>query len=319
MPIYRCNKCGFICEDSQTPVHTQAPCGRCGTPAMVYGTVFFVEEIVKRLATASRELQQLKTSASASPGPVTPAMSPASAIGSSEDVIKRWFSTRKIEVHLDASLSDTSGFFDDTAVKIGQDYGLFAELIERVRFAYRKSHTNVVLELGQLSQKDGQAITQLCRWLYEHTFFSRFHYQKVEKIARITLQSAPAIRQFFEGSWLEWYALMSAQEVAQTSNKPLQASARGAKVSFPNEDLHELDVICLSADNQPICIECKSGEFRRDIEKYSRLRKRLDIPRQRFIVLSPELTQEQAEGLSSMYELSFVNLSTLKSHLAGLL
>ena len=285
---------------------------------MVYGTVFFVEEIVKRLAAASRELQLLKSSAVPSPGGAVSATLPSST-GSAEDIIKHWFSSRKIEVQLDSALSDTSGFFDDTAVKIGQDYGLFAELIERVRFAYRKSHTNVVLELGQLSQKDGQAITQLCRWLYEHTFFSRFHYQKVEKIARITLQSAPAIRQFFEGSWLEWYALMSSQEVAQASSKPLLASARSTKVSFPNEDLHELDVICLTADNQPICIECKSGEFRRDIEKYLRLRKRLDIPRQRFLILSPELTQEQAEGLSSMYELSFVNLSTLKPHLKGLL
>lgn len=284
---------------------------------MVYGTVFFVEEIVKRLAVASRELQLLKAASAELPT----ASSNAPLVASTSDPegpIKRWFADRKIEAQFDPALSDTSGFFDDTAVKIGDDYGLFAELIDRVRFAYRKSHTNVTLELGQLSQKDGQTVTQLCRWLYDHTFFSRFHYQKPEKIVRLTLQSAPAIRQFFEGGWLEWYALMAVQEAAQ-SRHPLQASARGVKVSFPNEDLHELDVVCLPGDNTPICIECKSGEFRRDIDKYLRLRKRLDIPRQRFLILSPELTQEQAEGLSAMYELSFVNLNTLKPHLQRLL
>ena len=50
MPIYRCNKCGFVSEDTQTPVNTPTACGRCGTPSTVYGTVFFVEELIKRLA-----------------------------------------------------------------------------------------------------------------------------------------------------------------------------------------------------------------------------------------------------------------------------
>ena len=91
------------------------------------------------------------------------------------------------------------------------------------------------------------------------------------------------------------------------------------KVVFPNEDLHELDVVCLPAGRPPICIECKSGEFRRDIDKYLRLRKRLNIDRGRFLILSTDLTQEQAAGLSAMYDLSFVSLQTLREHLQRLL
>ena len=60
MPIYRCNKCGFVSEDSQTTVNTQTPCGRCGNPSTVYGTVYFVEELIRRLASASRELDGLE-------------------------------------------------------------------------------------------------------------------------------------------------------------------------------------------------------------------------------------------------------------------
>ena len=60
MPIYRCNQCGFVCEDSQTPVHTQTPCGRCASPSTVYGTVFFVEELVKRLASVTRDYKALQ-------------------------------------------------------------------------------------------------------------------------------------------------------------------------------------------------------------------------------------------------------------------
>jgi hypothetical protein len=76
-------------------------------------------------------------------------------------------------------------------------------------------------------------------------------------------------------------------------------------VIFPNEDLHELDVFFLVEGNTPVCIECKTGEFRQDIDKYLRLRKRLGIDRSQFILCCLGLGDEQAAGLSSMYELSF--------------
>ena len=219
---------------------------------------------------------------------------------------------------IDPANVDTSGFFDDAALRLGDNYALFGELIDRLRYAYRKSHGWVNLELARLPQKDAQAVNQLCRNLYEHTFFARYHYQKPEKIVRLTLQTAPAIRQFFDGGWLEWYALVCLLEHARGRGAGFSC-ARGVKVVFPNEDLHELDVVCLPEGQPPICIECKSGEFRRDIDKYLRLRKRLNIDRGRFLILSTDLTQEQAAGLSAMYDLSFVSLQTLREHLQRLL
>lgn len=324
MPIYRCNKCGFVSEDAQTPVNTQAACGRCGTPSTVYGTVFFVEELVKRLAAMTREHNALKQAAANVPPPPAPStpQQPARpgnlASGEQHAALQQWFATQKIEAQIDPANVDTSGFFDDAALRLGDNYALFGELIDRLRYAYRKSHGWVNLELARLPQKDAQAINQLCRNLYEHTFFARYHYQKPEKIVRLTLQTAPAIRQFFDGGWLEWYALVCLLEHARGRGAGFSC-ARSVKVVFPNEDLHELDVVCLPEGQPPICIECKSGEFRRDIEKYLRLRKRLNIDRSRFLILSTDLTQEQAVGLSAMYDLSFVSLQTLRDHLQRLL
>jgi hypothetical protein len=75
-------------------------------------------------------------------------------------------------------------------------------------------------------------------------------------------------------------------------------------VIFPNEDLHELDVFFLVDGATPVCIECKTGEFRQEIDKYLRLKKRLGIDRSQFILCCTGLTDEQAAGLSSMYELT---------------
>lgn len=312
MPIYRCNACGFIHE--LAPVHTPAhtPCGKCQTPCTVYETPYFVGEIIKRLASTTQELQRLKSTAD--PLGTRPSTPPDASVPTA---LADWFSVRQIEVQINPALSDTSGFFDDAARQMGDGYALFGELLDRIRFAYRNSHPTVHLDFGQLAQKEVHTLTALCRWLHEHTFFARYHYQKTEKKARLILQPATAMRQFFEGGWLEWYALMCLHDITKT--QALCDHARGVKVVLPNEDMHELDVVALPQNGQPICIECKSGEFRRDIDKYLRLNKRLSLPRDRFVILSPELSPEQARGFSSMYELSFCNLEMLRPHLQGLL
>ena len=341
MPIYRCNHCGFVSEEATTPVGSQMPCARCGTPTTVFGTVFYVEKLVERYFSAMREIKALQqpdtppdTGPDAVPAATPEQDHPESEASPLQDVnlhntsllataeqhapLQAWFASRKIEAQFDYAQVDTSGFFDDAARMIGNGYALFSELMDRVRFAYRKSHSWVNLELAQLPQKDAQTINTLCRQLYSHTFFARYHYQKPEKIVRLTLQTAPAVRQFFDGGWLEWYAFITLIELAQQRNKDFSC-ARGVKVVFPNEDLHELDVVCLPAGQPPICIECKSGEFRRDIDKYLRLRKRLGLDRHHFVICAADLTQEQAAGLTAMYELTFVNLETLAPHLATLL
>ena len=305
---------------------------------MVYGTVFYVEKLVERDFSALREVAALQQpdkpaddSTSACSGESVSAQATSAETLSGIDPnnttllttveqhapLQAWFSARKIEARFDYALVDTSGFFDDAARMLGEGHALYAELIDRVRFAYRKSHGWINLELGNLSQKEAQAINTLCRQLYSHTFFARYHYQKPEKIVRLTLQTAPAVRQFFEGGWLEWYAFIELLTQLRQRGRPASC-ARSVKVVFPNEDLHELDVIALPEGQAPICIECKSGEFRRDIDKYLRLRKRLGIDRSRFIVCTTDLNDEQAAGLTTMYELTFVNLGSLGRHLQTL-
>ena len=120
MPIYRCNQCGFVSEDAQTPINTQAACGRCGTPSTVYGTVYFVEELVKRLAAVTRECNALKQAASgvasapsAAALPQQPARAETLAGGEQHAALQQWFAAQKIEAELDPANVDTSGFFDD--------------------------------------------------------------------------------------------------------------------------------------------------------------------------------------------------------------
>lgn len=340
MPIYRCNKCGFIAETVPLLPGSKIPCARCANPSSVYETVFFAEKLAERYFAALREIEALKAAdkpaatavaTSTSGAAPEPAAAPTIALdqlnlhntsllatAEQHQPLKQWFEARQIEARFDYANVDTTGFFDDAARALGDNFALFGELLERIRYAYRNSHSGLNLELASLSQKDAQALNTLCRQFYSHTLFARYNYQKPEKIVRLSLQTAPTVRQFFEGGWLEWFVLVELLEQLK-AKKQAFSCARGVKVVFANEDLHEIDVMALVNGQTPIYIECKTGEFRREIDKFLRLKKRLGIPRQQFIICASGISAEQAAGLSAMYELSFVTLDTLADKLQAIL
>ena len=69
MPIYRCNKCGFIAETVPMLSGSKIPCARCAHPSTVYETVFFAEKLAERYFAALREIEALK--AGDKPAPAT--------------------------------------------------------------------------------------------------------------------------------------------------------------------------------------------------------------------------------------------------------
>lgn len=94
--------------------------------------------------------------------------------------------------------------------------------------------------------------------------------------------------------------------------------ARNLNITLQNGDSHELDVFMLIDGKMPICIECKTGEYRQNIDKYLGLRKRLGIDAKSFILCITGLGDEHAKGLTAMYDLTFVNERELAAHLARL-
>lgn len=325
MALLRCNKCGHVAEAHAAQIGTSIPCPACTNPVPVYDTVLFVRKVLQQYFALQDEVKQLRAAQGNMDLPTAPSTLDAVDIHNTEHLsseawhaqIVAWFKRRQIEVRTSPDAVNTTGFFDEFAVEIGDNYPLLGDVVGKIRWAQQKDVPNFSLKLGELSQKDGQAINTFCKRLYEHTFLSKYFYQKQEKLGRATIQTAPAVRRFFAGEWLEWYALMKLLAFFQEKKKDFSCT-RNLSVVFPNEDLHELDVFFLTDGNTPICIECKTGEFRQDIDKYLRLRKRLGIDRSQFILCCLGLGDDQAAGLSSMYELSFVSPTGLQAHLAKL-
>ena len=80
-----------------------------------------------------------------------------------------------------------------------------------------------------------------------------------------------------------------------------------------------VDVVWLSKGKTPVILECKSVTFRRDIEKYIRLRKRLNASASHFIILATDIEDMDSVAMSSMYELTFLNIKGFGEYIARLL
>lgn len=331
MAILRCNKCGLLAEQTDSQTGQNVTCPKCGTPSKIYPTLFFIEKLLDKYFAAQRELISLKSTSASPPASESPLPKIAASLLSDIDLgntnlfatelqhgpIYDWFHKKQIKVQADMRNVDTSGFFDEVAEAIGSNLDLFKEVIERLRWSQQKEHSSATIRLDKKSPADAQALTAFCQQLYDFSFVAKCFHNKPENNIRLILQTAPAIRRFFDGEWLEWYALMCSLRYAKQRNRHFSC-ARSLDISLANEDRYELDVFMLIDGNTPICIECKSGEFRQNIDRYLALRKRLGISGKNFVMCVAGISDENAKAFSAMYEIAFVSERGLSEHLSCL-
>jgi hypothetical protein len=328
MAIARCNKCGFLHEPDEGAVGQEIPCPKCAAPVRVYRTLFYVDAFLKKHMEALREIKRLQSAA------VVPAVSPATkkaqvVLGNldlfntnyfSSDVqhekIRAWFLERGIKTQFDPESVDTTGFYDEIGAEIGSNFLLYKDILDGIRWAQREQRPSCQVRLEKKNDADGQAIVDFCRKLYDVTLVSKIFHDRKEKTLKIWIQSAKNVQQFFDGAWLEWHALMSILTYGQQQKKTFSC-ARNIVITLGNGDKYELDVFAL-IDTTPVCIECKSGEFRQYIEKAQLLRKKLGINSSQFIMCVSGLDAESLPGLSAMHKLTFANESTLSQHLKSI-
>lgn len=328
MAILRCNKCGLLAEQADSLAGQSINCPKCNSVAAIYPTLFFIEKLLDKYFTAQRELIRLKLPGTNQATPSGPAATTSIAdidLGNTDLLatelqhgpIYDWFRKKQIKVQADMRSVDTSGFFDEVAEAIGSNLELFKEVVERIRWSQQKEHASSTIHLDKKSPQDAKALSAFCQQLYDFSFVAKCFHNKAENNVRLILQNAPAIRHFFNGEWLEWHALMSCLRYAKERNRRFSC-ARGLEIVLGNDDKYELDVFMLVDGTTPICIECKSGEFRQNIDHYLALRKRLGINGKHFVMCVAGISDENAKAFSAMYDLAFVSERNLAEHLRRL-
>lgn len=315
--------CGTVTEHERDMIGTHFSCVRCETTNPIYDTVLFVNKLLEQFFAQKIELNALRSSESLP--------QEAKKSGISVDIhnsdwlsletqhrpIVDWFNSKSINTTINSSAVDTTGFFDEAAVAIGSDYELLGEICERIRYAQQKEFNSALIHLDKKTPEDAKALEAFARKLHEYSLVARCFSNKEEKNLRLVLQNAPSVRRFFSGEWLEWYALMTGVRICHERRVDF-ACARNLILSYPPNEKRELDVFFLINKTKPLYIECKTGEFRQDLDKYISLKKKLNIEQKYFILCVSDLDPEQGKGLSAMHGLTFVNVQTLGQHLSTL-
>lgn len=322
MAISRCNKCGSLAEYASEMVGTTQACARCAADVAVYDTTFFIGRLLEQFFALRQELTQLKA---ATPQTATEVPAPPFDIHNTDQfssesqhkAILQWLRGRNIDATINAGAVDTTGFFDEAAVEIGSDRELLGHVCDRIRGAQLKELNSAIIHLDKRTDEEGRALESFARKLHHWSLVARYFVNKPEKNIRLILQSAPSVKRFFAGEWLEWFALMTVLRICRERGVDFSC-ARNLTLSLPGDEKRELDVFFLLRNEQPLYIECKSGEFRQDIAKYVALRKRLSIDSRYFIVCVANMDPEHAKGLRAMHDMTFVNTETLAEHVASL-
>jgi hypothetical protein len=237
---------------------------------------------------------------------------------------RKWFQTKQIKTELDEKAMDISGFFDEIAVMLGDNYDNLKELLDRIKRTQRKGYPKFTVELSAYSEQRIDVINKFCKTAYASSFISRFvnRFEGDKNLLHLTLQTEPKIVNFFNGFWLEWFVLMKIATML-VERKVEFSCLRSFKVIFSDKELHEKELhemdIFFLINGLPLWIECKTGEFRDSINKYSRLRKRLNIDKQRSLLLVLDTPEEKLAALTSMYDITFVNEKTLFRQVENLL
>ena len=326
MAIFLCGKCGHVREVPSEYIGRSVACPRCKQAGAVHDTVKLCERLIGAIRAQRAELRKLnaKLAPGETAGPLAgerPSLpeidihdTRALADPRQFEPIVAWFKARRVQFDANQRAMDTTGFFDEIAVQLGDGYETLKLVINQIRYAQRRGFSAAKITLSGMDEDVIAALTNFCRALHQYSFVAKYFYKKDDRIAWLTPQTAPEIVRFFNGEWLEWYVFMKLLAFFRERRIPA-ACLRNPVVTFPNEDVHELDVFFLVDNRIPLCVECKTGEFRQDIEKYTRLAKRLSLEKEQFLVCAIGLDEKRIRGFNSMYGVTFANETNFLEHI----
>lgn len=325
MALFYCNNCGFIREVGNDYLGKSVKCPKCESIKTIYDTTIYVSSLINKYIETSKELQALQRRLPADAGNVEVEKKLLFAeidIYNTDHLTKvhniepvaDWFKKSKIEVIIDKEAVDTRGFFDEVAVLIGDNYHDLSFLCSQIKYNQSKGFETIKIDLSKKSTSEIKNITRFCKSLYDYSFVAKYFQSKKEKEILLTLQKAPNIRDFFNGIWMEWFVFIKLLELFR-EKEISPACIRSLQITFAGGGTNEIDIFVLTEKGIPIYIECKTGEFRHDIDKYLSLRKRLNVNKNQFVICVFGLSQEQALGMTRMYNLTFVNEASLITHI----
>lgn len=223
--------------------------------------------------------------------------------------LRGWLEARGVKV-TDAGSAGNAPL-DALAARLGRDQHLLEPLLAGIRYGLR-SHGRFTVSLKNAPPEQINAVTNVARLLQQNTLLARSRYSKEEKLLfGAVAQDNAAIRQFFDGGWLEGYARVATQTELhrcrrQGEDVEVLGNVKGRLHTF---DL-EFDVIARLGD-RVVWVECKTGGYAESVGKYSKIGGALKIPSAARLLVLSSITPEVAANLKAIHGITAVAPSGL--------
>lgn len=230
-----------------------------------------------------------------------------------------FLASRRIAVKNILGGHENNETLDRIALFIGTRYNSVKLILDTIK-ANMSAGRPFTLSLRNEPQQVIADTTQLCNTLYNIAFLTEYRYQKSPtRQLYATPSTSPRALNFYAGQWLERY--VNTQVVSVLRKRGLEFSYLcNIQVSLPNGDDFELDML-FETQGEVFWVEAKTGDYRRHIDKYSKVAKILGLDRSHtFMVLADSIvTDDRAKDLSELFGMTVVRIEKFAEQLSEVL
>lgn len=159
--------------------------------------------------------------------------------------------------------------------------------------------------------------TQFCNLLKKHAYLEEFKYFKDTRLITGRVNHEGNVQNFITGGWFERYVYQKIKSILTGLGMNFDILVN-AQITENDGDSFELDVLCI-VDGHPIWLECKTGDYQAHVTKYSRARKRFNIPKERAILVILNMDDDLAASLTSLHGITVTNEEGFLTNVTALL
>jgi len=215
-----------------------------------------------------------------------------------------WLTAQNIAVknYRERNAGDT--IFDQLALFLGERFANLSRLHELIRRSLSSGAT-FNYNLSSRSQSEIADCTQFCHMLSSYAFLSFYKYNKMTKTIYAAPQRVGKVINFFTGGWFERYVYLKIVDLLEADQLTFTCLVN-PQITFADGDDFELDLLFL-VENQPLWIECKTGEYAAYIPKYSEAQKLLSVPSERSVLVILDIPDNLTDNLTHLYDIVVAN------------
>jgi hypothetical protein len=223
-----------------------------------------------------------------------------------------WFKSRNINVESYQEPQPVDSIFDQIAIFLGQRYSTLKLLYKKIKINMPEGRRFTF----RLTENEINDCTNFCKLLNEKSFLSQYRYLASEKLMIVTPQTNPLMINFITGEWFERFVYYRICNLLAEYSREF-IDLRQIVGSFKDSTDFELDIF-FWVDNQPLWVECKSGQdYNAYLTKYSKkYRKLLGVPKERAFLVIADLTDEQTIDYTNLWDITVVNINNLTEQIA---